>query len=417
MKKLIALAGVFLLSVVSVLTASALPMLAPATLLFNQNYVVMGLTSAIDVSVLTTYAEKNQMGIISSLVNALDIKNDVMVHPGVKNKIPMTKLKIGNGLRPFSSTVEWKTGDAQYSNRFLEVKLAKREMFLNPADYQSTYLAWEMEAGSGSNKRSLPYEQHFWDQVGKGIARELNDETAFHGFDGSATADYNAGTAYSVGNQMKYASTSNNPNAAKDWWECIVATSAGQTPDSHPSKWQNVTARAVAIGLKTRIATGISGSEISPVATGAITSTAGVAITAFKKLYRSFDPAYKNNGIIISASYTDFEFLLDDLSDKYKAVKDNVDAKGYLVLPDTDNKCVIKPASWLGSSRRLIAGPVFMANGNPKHMNLLMATDVENDMTGIETLPKENRSFWAGVNFAIGFNYQDPTAIKVGDQA
>lgn len=416
MKKLIAFAGFLVLAVFSAITANALPMLAPASLLFTQNYAVLGLSTAENLAGLTTYAEMNQMQLIASLINGLDIANDVMVHPNVKNKIPMPKLRIGNGFRPYAVGEEYKGGDAVYTNRFLEVKVGKREFYLDPEAYRSTYLIWQTSPGADATRRSIPYEQFFWNEVVKSLVREINDEVAFHGFDGSATADYNAGTAYNVGDRIRYANTTDNPLSVKDWWECIATTTAGQTPNTHPAKWQNVTARAVAIGIKTRIADGITASEISPVATGAITSTAGVAITAFKKLYRAYEPAYKNNGIIISASYTDFELLLDDLSDKYKAVKDNVDAKGFLMLPDCNNKCVVKPASWLGTSRRLIASPVFMDGQNPKHMNLFMGTDLLSDLNGIDTY-KKGFGLWAGIKAAIGFNYQDANAIKVGDQA
>src|SRR6185369_16891545 len=123
------------------------------------------------------------------------------------------------------------------------------------------------------------------------------------GFDGSATTDFNAGSIYTAGNIVKFASTTNNPNSVKDWYLCLATTTAGQSPDTNPAKWQYVSARAVAPGLESYILTEISGSNISPVSTGAITSSGGVAITAFTKLFRSFSPAYKKNGVIISCSY------------------------------------------------------------------------------------------------------------------
>jgi hypothetical protein len=329
----------------------------------------------------------------------------------------MPKLKIGNGFRPYSVSKQYKGGDAVYTNRFLEVKVGSRELFLDPEAYRDTYLIWQTSAGADATRRSIPYEQFFWEQVIMNIKREINDEIAFYGFDKADAVAYDAGDTYTANTDIiTFASATNNPNSVADYWLCISNTSAGQSPDTHAAKWQNVSARAVAVGFKERIADGITASEISPVATGAISATAGVAIAAFKKLYRAYGPAYKNNGVIISCSFTDFEFLLDDLSDKYKAVKDNVDAKGFLVMPDTQNKCIVKPASWLGTSRRLIASPVFMDGANPKHMNLFMGTDLLSDLNGIDT-QKEGFGLWAGVKAAIGFNYQDAEAIKIGDQA
>jgi hypothetical protein len=411
MKKLISLGALMLLFAVATVTANPLVLLLQSP----QAYTMLQLNSAADLSAITAYAANNQMSLIASMINGLDIRNDIMVHPGVKNKIPMPKLKIGNGLRPYSSTPEWKVGDAVYTDRYLEVKPAKRELYLVPEDYRSTYLAWATAPGSTS--RDIPFAAFFWDQVNKNVARETNDETAFYGFDGSGTAVLNPAAAYVVGDRVKFATATNNPNAVKDWYECVTNAAAGQTPDTHAVKWLNVTARAITVGLKTRIADGITAAEISPVATGAVTSVAGVALTAFKKLFRAYSPSYKSNGIIISCSYTDWELLMDDLGEKYKSLKDDASANGFLVLPETNKKCIVKPASWLGSSRRLIAGPVFMEGANPKHMNLFMGTDLESDMNNIDTIPKENRTMWAGLNFVIGFNYQDAEAIKVGDQS
>lgn len=414
MKKLLSLGGMLLLMAISVLAASPLPLLLPV---FTPGSLALGLTTAENLAAITTYAERNSMTLISSLVNGLDIANDVMVHPNVKNKIPMPKLAIGNGFRPYAVGMQYKGGDATYTDRFLEVKVGKREFLVDPEAYRDTYLIWQTSPGADATRRQIPYEAFFWNEVLKGVKREINDEVAYFGFDKADAVAYDAGDTYTANTDIvTFASATNNPNSVADYWLCISSTSAGQSPDTHPAKWQNVSARAVAVGFKERIADGITATEISPVTTGAINSTAGVAITAFKKLFRSFSAPYKNNGIIISASYTDFEFLLDDLSDKYKAVKDNVDAKGFLVLPDTGNKCVVKPASWLGTSRRLIAGPVMMDGQNPKHMNLFMGTDLLSDLNGIDT-NKVGFGLWAGIKAAIGFNYQDASAIKVGDQA
>lgn len=413
MKKLLSFGMILLLSAFAVVTANPIVLFFPV---LPQATMLLGLTGAADLSAITTYAEMNQMALISNLFNQLDIANDVMVHPGVKNKIPMPKLKIGNGFRPYAVGMEYKVGDAVYTQRYLEVKVGKRELFLDPEQYRSTYLIWQTSPGADATRRAIPYEQFFWDLVIRNIAREINDETAYYGFDGSATADFNAGTAYVAGNRVKFATATNNPNAVKDWYEANQSTTAAQSPDTNPAKWDNVTARAITVGFKTRIADGITASEISPVATGVINSTAGVPIAGFKKLFRAFAPAYKNSGIIINCSYSDWELLMDDFADKYKGLKDDASATGFAKLPESNNKCIIKPASWLGTSRRLVAGPLMMDGGNPRQMNLFMGTDLLSDLNGIDT-NKIGFGLWAGIKGAIGFNYQDPEAIKVGDQA
>lgn len=411
MKKLIAFGVLLMLTVLSVVTASPFPLLMQ----HPSSYTVLRLSDA-DVSAITAFSATNQKALIASMINGLDITNDIMVHPGVKNKIPMPKLKVGNGFRPYNAAAQYKQNGLKYTDRYLEVKVGTRELLIDPEDYRGTYLIHATSAGSDSSKKEIPFAQFMWEQVIKATQREINDETAYKGFDGSATADFNAGTVYNPGDRVRFATATNNPLAVKDWYECVTLTTAGQSPDTHAAKWLNVTARAVTIGIEKRILDGITASEIAPVATGAITNVAGVALTAHKKLYRSWSPAYKNNGIIISCSYTDYELLLDDLGDKYKSYKDDASGKGYLVLPETEKKCIVKPATWLGTSRRLVSGPVFFDGQNPKQMNLMMGTDLLNDLNQVKTLEKE-WTLWAGIKGLIGFNYQDSEAIKVGDQS
>jgi len=414
MKKLVAFGVILFLSALSIVTASPLPLLLRAP----QVYTVLRL-SDVDVSAITSFAANNQMQLVSSLINGLDIAQDIMVYPNVKNKIPMPKLKIGNGFRPYSGTEEYKAKNLTYTDRFLEVKVGKRELLIDPEDYRTTYFAWQNSPGSAAGKKDIPFAQYMWDLVIKSLQREVNDETAYFGFDSSATADFNAGSVYNPGDYVKFASATNNPNSVKDYYKCVTLTTAGQSPDTTPAKWLYVTARAVAPGLESYILTGIGASEISPVATGAITSTAGVAIAAFNKLFRAWSAPYRQNGIIISASQTDVDLLIDDILNTYsKYTRDSLVNAPFIVLPNSNGKCIVKLATWLGSSRRLISGPLLPGDANGRHMNLYMGTDLLSDLSGISVLT--NSKLWtilAGIKAAIGFNYQDPNGIKVGDQS
>jgi len=416
MKKLLGVGLLFLLSALSAVTASPLPLLIP---MIKPQSFLLGISDA-DLTAITGYAANNQAMIIASLINSLDIGNDVMVLPGVKNKIPMPKLTVGKGFRPFSATQQFKTGQLKYTDRYLTVYPGKRELQINPEDYENTYLAWMNSAGSSADKsqNDIPYAAFMWDLVIRQLSAEINDETAYKGFDNTTATVYNAGSTYSAGNIITYASTTNNPNNVLDYWLCLATTTAGQNPDNTPAKWQYVSARAVAPGLESYILTEISGSNISPVATGAITGTAGVAIAAFTKLFRAFSPAYKSNGIIISCSYTDYEFLIDDLLVTYsKYTRDDIKALPFIMLPNSNAKCIVKPASWLGQSRRLIAGPYLPNDPNGRHMNLYMGTDLLSDLQKISIKTPELWNVNAGIKVRLGFQIQDVTAIKVGDQS
>src|SRR5688572_26830015 len=86
--------------------------------------------NAVDVSAITAYSDEHKRDLITTLVNGLDIANDILLIPNVKNKIALTKVSIGNGFRPYSSTTEYKAGQVVFSDRYLETKTGKRELFI-----------------------------------------------------------------------------------------------------------------------------------------------------------------------------------------------------------------------------------------------------------------------------------------------
>jgi hypothetical protein len=420
MKKLLIFSIAFFVGAFSVVTAS--PVLLVSALLYRpcvSSSLILGLSDA-DVTAITAYAADKQADIIGQIINGLDIANDIMVMPGVKNKIPMPKLKVGKGFRPYGSgDEEFRVKKFTYTDRFLEVKVGKYEFKVDPEDYMATYLSQAVSDGSPAGKDEIPFAQFLFDQVIMEVQAEINDEVTYKGFDSSATAVWGAGATYTAASaaKVKFATATNNPGGVFEYYMCIADTSAGQSPDTHPAKWQNVTARAVAPGLESYILAGITATEISPVATGAITATAGVALTAFNKMFRAWSVAYRNKGIIISCSQTDFDFLVDDILATYsKYTREDIASQPFIYLPNSNKKCVVKVATWLGTSRRLISGPSITLNGTVKHKNLYMGTDLESDMTSLSVMKSELWKFKAGLKTRIGFQYQDAEAIKVGDQ-
>lgn len=407
MKKLIAFAGMLLMFSLSIVTASPLPLLMTAPSAWT-NLVVLGVDPT--VSAVTAYADEHKRDIFATLLNGLDIAQDITVIPNVKNKIALTKLSIGNGFRPYSATEEIKTGQATFADRYLEVLLGKRELELDIRKLQDKHLAWRTSPGSRAAKtfNDLDFAPFVWQEVVNALKREVNDETAYFGFDKSTAVAFDAGDTYAAGDYITY-----TQSGVTEYFVCLATTTAGQDPDDTPAKWQNVTARAVAPGLKSYIDAAITGG-FSATSTGAINS-GSTAVAAFKELFRDMPVPYKNQGVIIHASYTDCEYLMDGQSDVYKYTQADMGLNGGAIqLFGTNGKCWVKPASWLGTSRRLIAEP--MVPGTMMGANLVMGTDLLSDANDI----KFDEGLWtvkAGISMAIGFQIQDLSALRLGDQA
>jgi hypothetical protein len=365
----------------------------------------VSLVAAADVSALAAFPGEYEQELFSTLINSMDIANDVTVIPNVKKKLNLTKLRVKKGARPYSGTHEPDTGDLVYTPRVLEVKVGKRDLLIDPEDYRATWMASQVK-GSGASKKTIPFEQYVWAEVMKSLGAEINDEVAYFGLDlSSLTVTAYSGAATYTAN-TSYVTFSSGAGAPTKWYKCIVNTAAGESPVSAPNKWKDITAIVIAKGLGTIIAEEILAGNISVTATGAITDGA-TAKTAFKKLFRAQSDAYKKAGVVIFCSYTDYEFLLDGLSENTKYTKEDASPSGDLYLPETGRKCTIKPVTWMNGSRRLICTP---------KENLIMGTDLLSDMNDIKVV-EDVYTLKTGIKFVIGWQIRDLAAIKVGDQA
>ncbi|HMG92612.1 MAG TPA: hypothetical protein VK589_21290 [Chryseolinea sp.] len=357
--------------------------------------------TAADVSALAAFPGEYEQKLFSTLINSMDIAKDITVIPNVKKKLNLTKLRVKKGARPYSGSHEPDTGDLIYTPRVLEVKVGKRDLLIDPEDYRSTWMASQVGAGSGASKKTIPFEQYVWSEVMKALGAEINDETAYFGLDLSAltVVPFDAGDTYTAGEFITFGSPTK-------WYKCVTNTSAAESPTTHPAKWSDVTAIVISKGLGTIIAEEIVATTLSVTATGAITDGA-TAKTAFKKIFRAQSAAYKKAGVIVYCSYTDYEFLLDGLSENTKYIKEDASPSGNLFLPETGRKCEVVPATWMNGSRRLICTP---------KENLIMGTDLLSDMNDISVI-EDVYTLKTGIKFVIGWQIRDLAALKVGDQA
>lgn len=360
------------------------------------------LYTSVDVSALATYAGDYEKQLFSTMVNGLDVASDIRVMPNIKNKLNLTKLTAKANAKPFSTTEEYQ-GNLAYTPRVIEVKQGKVEMLIDLEDYRNEWMADQMGPGSHANKnaQSIPFAPYTWGEVLKSLGAEINDRTVYHGFDSSATVVYNNDNhPYSAGDRVFEV-----VNGVKNFYEATATTASTENPSGTPGKWKLVNAEAIAKGFKEILTEEITGSNISAVTTGAV-ATGAEALEAQRELFRSLPESYKKMGVTIFQSYTDYELLMDGIEDKItKYTKaDNTP----LYLPGTDNKCIVKPATWMTDTRRMIATP---AN------NLIMGTDLLSDMNNIKVL--ENAKLWTmpvGIKFGAGFQIRDLEALAINDQ-
>ncbi|MCZ8021208.1 MAG: hypothetical protein O9302_00315 [Cyclobacteriaceae bacterium] len=411
MKKLLALTGVFFLMVVAVVSANPTALLLTTPAAWS-NFTILG--NAVDVAAITAYADEHKRTIISTMVNGMDIAKDITVIPNVKNKIQLTKLRVGDGARPYVTAHEPKAGSLIFSDRELATSTGKRDLLIDHRDFKNKHLAWRTRPGNSANKNfnDMEFAPYTWDQILKGLQRELNDETAYFGFDKSTAVAYSEASTYANNAIVTF-----TVNGVLEYFQNISGstTTAGQDPLDTPAKWRNVTARAITPGIRTHIDALIAGG-FAVTTTGAVTDAA-TALSAFKTIFRSMPIPYQRWGVIVHASVTDCQFLLDALGTRTQYVSEDTKAMiamGMIPIPETMGKGWAKPATWLGTSRRLIAEPMEM--GQNYGLNLVMGTDLLSDVNEIKIVP-DVYALKCGITFELGFQIQDSEALRLGNQA
>jgi hypothetical protein len=351
------------------------------------------------VSALAAYPGKYQKKLFSLMFNSLDVASDITLMKNVKNKLGMTSLTVNDTARPYSGDYKPQNNDLVYKDRFLEVSRAQRDIEIDPEKYRTTYLSEELSEGSSSDKKDVPFAQYTWEKIVGEVAASLNDRTAWNGVGVDAFVVFDAGDTYAAG-ELVYFNDGNRVN----YYRANAPTTAGQSPSTHPAKWDNYNPEAIAKGLGTIFLEEIDNATIDPVVTGAITSSSG-AYAQFMELWRSQTAPIRSKGAIIYCSYTDFDLLVDDYEDTVG--KFTSSETGIHFLPKSDKKCIVKPCTWMSSTRRLVCAP---------KTHLAMGTDRLSDIEKITTVPS-HYTLEASLSFLIGFQIGNLGEIRISDQA
>lgn len=349
-----------------------------------------------DITAIGNYAGKHEKKLFSTLLNGLDFMQDTTGIFNLKQSLNMTKLTVGSGARPYTSIVTAKSDDLKYTGRTLSVKTGKRDLEIEVEKYVNT---WQSEVMAGNiNPSQVPMAAYVWQQVIASLQEELNDQTAYFGFDASDASAYDNGAAYTEGDYITFGSD------PEDYYKCVADTNAGEDPDSTPAKWELVNAEAITQGWGDIIADLITNEDLTPVNTGAIDNSSVFAYAQFKKMWRSLPVPYRKRGATIYCSWNNWDNLYDDFEDKVGKYTDT-DQNGNQFLKGTARRCMIKPASWMGDSGRLIATP---------KANMLFGTNMMSDLNKIRRI-EQLHTLQAAIIFVLGFQIRDPEAMRVND--
>lgn len=294
-----------------------------------------------DLSLLTTSFVEFGGKIFRKNINKLDLSNQgILVYKNVKAPQVLPKLTATGSPRPYRAQDDTTTPVA-IADRVLTVYQSKWDFDVDPEKWRNTYLARYKSGDQG-------FADYIINAVSEEYLKEINDNTVWLGIRDAA------------------------------------GTSAVDLAD----------------GWGTIIAAEIVATNITPVTTGAVTSSNAVAKVA---LVSAAVPAWmRTKGFRIFCSWAAF----DNYATNYAATF------GYQFNPDSLNSyrinnvnATLQPVSWLGTSGRLVA---------TVDNNLIMGTDGES----VQVAASMRRNIIeVREMMPIGFQIADLDAIVVNDQA
>lgn len=354
-----------------------------------------------DISALAAYPGTYQMALFRKLYNGFDAANDLTMYYNIKNTLLMHKLIIKNGPKPYTGILKSRGDDIGYEPHSLTVQKFQRDIVIEPEKYRTTFMANLRGPGENANNKTIPFAQFTWETIMQDIASQMNDAVYF-GVGKSAFTAGDAATAYAVG-AMKSFVVDNEVR----YFRANQAIAAGQTPVVAPTMWDDVNSLAIFEGFAPKIANlvslGAHAGGVDPVTTGVI-SDASNAYAQFKKMFRSQTTALRNKGLTIFCSYANYDILSDDVENKVTKYTEVDNEIIYLGL--TGRKCIVKPATWLGNSNRLIC---------TDPANLIIGTDLLSDFNNIAT-EEHPYTIDAGITGVLGVQVRDPEALRVNEQ-
>lgn len=259
--------------------------------------------TSVDITELNTalgaYFRKDANVLIREALLGMDGITDRMdVWDDVKDEVPLPNLSVTDLIKPANATAFSPTSNAlKFGARMLKARAWKVDLQIVPQDLVRSWLG--KYSGKGSDPHAMPLEQYIWEYVQQKIQENLRLQSLFKG----------------------------------------VYNGAGTTPVD------------VMDGILKIVADEITATNITPVATGAV-SSANV-IEKIEATYDALGEAYKSSETQALVSPTLFDWYVRQYRATYGGNNDYTGmANGSVRLDGT--MCTVKREPGLGTSQRII---------------------------------------------------------------
>lgn len=348
---------------------------------------------------LAKFIGNNDKRLISQVLNGLDFVPQVRVIRNASlNGTGLQKMTAAKGIRPLNLDVETRSGaHRSFTARKILVYTGMKIIKIVAEEAEKTWMSDMLEPGA----KQIPFEQWVWENEMKKIAQEINDNIYLSDYKGDATA-FDSGATYTGG--AAWVTFGDD----QDIYKCITTTTAGQSPTTHPAKWELVNQSVISTGWGKIIANEITAGNIAGanlISTGSITSSN--CLDKVEAMIDGMTVAHRNLGGTVKMSPVTFAKYLKHERTVYTAALTpamGAEQKTVYGYP----KWKIEECTWMGSSSRLIV---------TQKENLAFGTNLETDMGKISKTIQTLHGSTSVVKWRQGCEIADLETLYVNDQA
>lgn len=359
-------------------------------------------TPATDIEAIAKWAGLYDRNMIAQVLNGLDVFSDLSVDRNVSRQGKLLpKFVAEAGMRPLDTFVETNgRKERSIGGRKLFVYDCMKLFKIVPEEARESFLSDLIAPGAPD----LPFAQWFWMREMEKLGSEINDN--FYQSEYHADADaWASGDTYSTGDFVKF--TDDN------YYKAIDNTTAGQSPTTHPAKWEEVNGTVCFDGPAKIIADLVTASATNVVTTGAITSSN--ALEKIEDMYKDMTPAHKKRGGVFWLPTTVFENYMLNKRSVYSgtATEDIGDGRQYVY--GSRKRWEIKEASWIIGSNRVI---IDINLRNQRNSNLTVGSSFAGDRAPqIGKIVPTVHGYLTSAKWLMGFQIADAESLYVNDQA
>lgn len=356
-----------------------------------------------DLTGLTDYQGRYEKNIIKGFYRDLTILKDphldIRVNATVPIKLP--KIEGTDGWRMYDRTVEtpYSNSSGVMTERELRARVGMKLFGFELEELRDKFLAEQAKV----NDRQLQAFPWLFDYLMKHAANEIQRDAWKMEYAGAATA-YSAVATYAANALIKF-----DEDGSYHIYKNISGstTTAGESPVSAAAKWQKVTQYSITDGWGKIIADEIDATNISPVTTGAVSSSN--AVDKFELMYNALAPEVRAKGSIMLCSPDMKLHYIRNYRSAHGAVIDRSELDKPLSIDGSGGKTMIIAKDWMAGTNRII-------HTVPK--NLTIGVDQISDTTKMGPIIQKHHGFESNLKIMLGFQIADISAdlFAVNDQ-